>query len=317
MKRFLFIMPLALLVLSAACSSYYSGEQSIFNTSDSAAADTDAGYSGMDAERERAAALSAVDESRKIIWNASLDIRAKDANELHWTLAARAAELGGYELTNSIEHQEWGSTVSATYKIPPRHIHTFIAFAGEQGRVINSRLGSDDITEKYFDSAQRLQTKRATLEPYYRLLADAKNIDEILKLQRIIDDITEDIEVLEGRLRLWDTQADMATVEVHIRQDNDPVAVRREISWSSMSLDDMGYFIQVGFTTVCRGILTILQWLLVAIIVTSPLWAPVLIIGLAIWKLAKRAAKKKREKPGGPADDGIWDAGRLDTTKEE
>jgi hypothetical protein len=232
-----------------------------------------------------------VTDTRKIIWDASLDIEAKDAVALHWILAARAAELGGHEHTNNIEHRETFSIVRASYKIPPQHIHTFIAYAGEEGRVVNSSLGSEDITESYYDSAQRLQTKRATLEPYYRLLAGAEDIDDVIKIQRIIDGITEEIEALEGRLRLWDNLTAMATVNVHIRQENDPVTHRREISWNAMTAGDMGYLIRIGFTTVTSTALTVLQWIAVALIVTSPLW----ILGMAVWWFFLRKRLKRRK----------------------
>jgi hypothetical protein len=202
-------------------------------------------------------------------------------------------ELGGYEHNNNIRHHEFFSVVEATYKVPPLHIHSFIAYAGEEGRVINSNLSSDDITESYYDSAQRLATKRATLEPYYRLLAEAKNIDEVIRIQRVIDGITEEIEALEGRLRVWDSLTEMAAVSVLIRQENDPVSIRREISWNTMTAGDMGYLIKIGFTSVTGTALTVLQWIAVAVIVTAPLWIP----GLAVWWfiLRKRLKRRSRE----------------------
>jgi hypothetical protein len=244
----------------------------------------DIGSAGMEVSPEAA-------DTRKIIWNASLDIEAEDAAGLHRNLATRASELGGYEYTNSIQHYETYSVVRSTYKVPPRHIHDFIAYAGEGGKVINSSLGSEDITESYFDAAQRLQTKRATLEPYYRLLADAKNLDEVIKIQRIIDGVTEEIESLEGRLRVWDVLTDMATVSIYIRQYNDPVAIPREINWNAMTAGDMGYLIKSGFTAVTGTTLAILQWIAVIVLVTSPLWLP----GLAVWWLLRKKLRKQKK----------------------
>jgi hypothetical protein len=324
MKRSLAIPVLlaALLTLSAACSAPMSenaipadspdrqrtsnlqGNSYIFSNMDSAAGDS---FSPP--------TTTAVENNRKIIWNASLDIEAEDAAALHWLLASRAAALGGYEHTNNIQNYERHSVVIATYKIPPQHIHAFIAYAGEEGKVINSRLGSEDITESYFDSAQRLETKRSTLEPYYRLMAEAKDIDEIVRIQRIIDGITEEIEALEGRLRVWGALTEMATVDVFIRQENDPISIRREISWNTMTTDDMGYLIKIGFTAVTGTALTILQWIAVVLLVTSPLW----VIGLAVWWVWRRFLKKhvRIKRPESPVDNSaVSDEDKTEKTGE-
>jgi hypothetical protein len=227
---------------------------------------------------------------RKIIWDASMDIEAKDAAELHNRLTARAAELGGYEFTHNIQHHERHSVVNATYKIPPQHLQTFMAFAGDEGKVINRRMSSDDVTEGYYDASLRLESTRNSLAQYYRFMDEAENLDEVLRLQRIIDGIIEDIEAFEGRLRMWDILTDMATVSVLIRQENDPVSIRREINWNALTLNDMGYLIRNGFIAVTSTVFTVLQWVLIAVIVTSPLW----ITALAVLWIFLRRRKKRR-----------------------
>jgi hypothetical protein len=242
---------------------------------------------------------------RKIIWNASMDIEAEDAAGLHERLASRAAALGGYEYANEIRHYEGYSVVHATYKVPPESLRAFMEYAGQEGKIVNSILSSDDVTEGYYDAQIRLDTKRKSLERYYELLAEAESVEAILQLQRIIDGITEEIEALEGRLRMWDVLTDMATVRVTIRQQNDPVTLKREIVWSALTIDDMGYLIQSGFVTVTGAAVTVLQWLLIVLLVSSPLWLLVLILLWFFWwrpRRKRRAAAKSAEEPRPPAD---------------
>ena len=230
---------------------------------------------------------------RVIIWNASMDIEAKDASELHGKLAERVAELGGYEFGNDIQHHQMYSVVKATFKVPPSQLQPFLAYAAEEGKVINRSLTSDDVTESYYDAQLRLESTRKTLEQYYKFMETAENLDEVLRLQRRIDEITTEIEAFEGRLRMWDVLSDMATVSVYIRQQNDPVKIEREINWSALSADDMGWLIKRGFVSVTSGIMTALQWIAVVVLVTSPLWIPGLIIFIVIW----RRRKKRKAEP--------------------
>lgn len=198
--------------------------------------------------------------------------------------------MGGYEHTNDIKHYESYSVVYATFKIPPQNLQDFMAYAGEEGKVVNSSLGSDDVTESYYDATIRLDTKRKSLERHYDLLAGAETVDEIVYIQRIIDGITEEIESLEGKLRMWDVLSEMATVRVTLRQQNDPIKLKREINWKTLTMDDMGYLVKSGLVAVCSGALTVLQWLAVALAVTSPLWIAALIV---IWILIRKRRKKR------------------------
>jgi phage FluMu protein gp41 len=235
---------------------------------------------------------------RMIIWNASMDIEAENAVRLHNLLIERAVELGGYQYTNDVRHHERHSAVNATFKIPPQNLRAFMAYAGDEGKVINSRLGSEDVTESYVDAQIRMETRRRSLEQYYRLLNDVTDIDGIVSLRRIIDGITEDIEALEGRLRMWDNLTDMATVHILIRQENDPFGIRRDISWSSLSWSDMGYLISRGFVTVASTFFTIVQWIFIALLVTSPLW----IIALGVLWIIYKLKKRKRISASPPQD---------------
>jgi uncharacterized lipoprotein YehR (DUF1307 family) len=229
---------------------------------------------------------------RKVIKNANLEIKTKDAAALYKNISVYAAGIGGYEHNYSISNYESYSVISAVFKIPPDKLDIFVNYIGENGEIINSSMNSDDVTESYYDAKTRLETKRRSLERYYDLLKDARGVEEIVYIQRTIDGITEDIESLEGRLKVWDSQVDMSTVSVFIRQDNDPIQIRKEISWNTLSGDDMGYLIKSSLLTIFNTVVSLIQWLAVILVGYSPVWltlAAAIFIGV---KLNKRRKKK-------------------------
>ena len=303
MKRIaLILLVLVTAVSFAACNAEDSGSFGVtgrspgsFSDSEELRANSYGGEGYVSNKAAPAAPMSNADpeaseDLRKIIRNASLDMEAKDASELFAKLTAYCSEQGGYEFSSDVKHYETYTVISATLKLPPRALESFIAYAGEHGTVINSKTDSQDVTEEFYDIQTRLETKRRSLEQYYALLGNADTIDDILKLQRIIDDLTEDIEASEGRLRLLDGLSDMATVRILIRQENDPITIRREIDWSALSLGDMGYLIQYGFVSLMGVVVTALQWLVIVLAVTSPLW---LTAGIIVCVVIRRGKKKK------------------------
>ena len=281
-----------LLLLLSACASNGSSdmaEPEVKQDNSSGLARTeDSG--GADREYDESAEPDdSVEANRKIIHNASMDIEAENATALHSRLSARAIALGGYEHTNDITHHEDYSVVNATYKIPAQNLQAFLTYAGEEGKIINRSLSSEDITESYYDTSLRLESARKSLEQYYRFMDNAQTLEEVLKLQGVIDSIIVNIESFEGKLRMWDSLTDMSTVTVFIRQENDPVKIEREINWSALSFDDMGDLISQGFVIVSSAVVGVLQWLAIILVAASPIWLLLLIV---LWIVLKRRKKR-------------------------
>ncbi|MCL2633483.1 MAG: DUF4349 domain-containing protein [Oscillospiraceae bacterium] len=233
--------------------------------------------------------LSAQEPSRKVIRTASLDMEAQDALVLYDSLVEYCNSRGGYEFSSDTTHYEHWSVIRATLKIPPEHLDTFMKYAGDNGKVINSQINSEDVTDEFYDLSIRLETKRRSLESYYKLLENAATAEEIIHIQRTIDQITEEIEAVEGRLRVLSNLIDMSTVTLYIRQTNDPEKIRKDIDWSALTFEDMGYLIRNGFVGVINVIVTFVQWVLIIIAVSSPIWVPITVL---IIVLVKKAQKK-------------------------
>ena len=271
---------------------YYDYEDSTGWSLDS---NTASGGAGRD---EVAGATVNVTE-RKVIRNAYLTVEAQhDVNlsRLYKELASFCNYLGGYEFSSEVNNSELHSRVEAVLKVPPQKLDEFIAFVGKNATIIHLQTDSDDVTSEYYDLATRIETKRRSLESYYKLLENAESLNDILSLQRTIDTLTEEIEAVEGRLRVLSELVGMATVRVSIYQSEDPALFEEEpyvVDWSALSIKDMGHLIGNGFKTVVNVIVTIVQWVIIFVVVTSPLWFPVLIIGFIIIKRQKKQKAKR------------------------
>jgi len=111
---------------------------------------------------------------------------------------------------------------------------------------------------------------------------------------------------MKGMLRLWDSMLAESTVDLEIRQVDDPVQIKKEITWSALSWSDMAYLMRSGLTRISNGFVTVLQWLLIALVAASPLLVVVLIVFL-IWRRRrnrKGQAPKSRQGSGPDAPSG-------------
>lgn len=290
MKRLLFIilsltLLLALLAGCAATSATRSNNTTQAATNATTAADQWGGEKTPDTNPSEAF-------TRKQIRNATLDLEVKDVAAAYNLLLSYASQYGGYEVARMQSKSNGYITIDAQIKIEPGQLDAFLVYAATLGDVINTQTTSSDITDDYYDAQTRLKTLEMTLEKYYGFLEKATSIDESLKVQNQIDSLTLQIESFKGQLKLWDSLLAESVITLRLRQSEDPVVLKKEINWSTLSFNDMLYLMKSGVTRVANFLVSALQWLAIALVVTSPLW----IIGLVVLFVVRRRNKRQRQK---------------------
>ena len=238
------------------------------------------------------------DFAKKLVKNAGVVIEAKEVIEVYQSILNFAKENGGYEFSQMTNVRENSTVIEAVIKIAPENLDKLIGFAGTMGELISSNVNSEDITDSYYDSKIRLESLRGQLEKYNEFLADAKSIDDVIRVQSQIDRLISEIEILEGRLSKWDKLVAESTVNFTITQKVDPSLKRRDINWNALSFGDMGYLIKSGVVSVLNGLVSVLQWLVIVLLITSPLWIIALVVLRIVFrkKLALRKQRKKASK---------------------
>ncbi|MCL2672515.1 MAG: DUF4349 domain-containing protein [Clostridiales bacterium] len=239
---------------------------------------------------------TSVAAGKKIIRDADCALTVVSATEAWAQIVAKVTEAGGYvSASNQWQVNEIYTSITATIRIPAGKLDSALDFLGSVGEVTNLSISSNDVTDAYTDTQLRLDVKRASLEQYYKYLEDAKNVQEMLNIQREINKLIEEIESAEGRIRMWDNLVSESTLKIRIYEEKDPTAERREVEWNAMTADDVGYHISNGFIGVVKFLWAVVQWIVIILAVTSPLWiiALAIIIPLVI-RRKRRKAKKAR-----------------------
>lgn len=281
---------MTLIIFLLAVSAFYGCASGAMDNR-APAATTTAGYNpggGMEKDTDP---VGDPQIDRKIIRNASLDIEATDVVTAYDNLLAWAAQYGGYETRRNQQRVNDIISIDAQIKIKPEHLDAFLDYAKTVGDVINTQISTEDITDSYYDIQTRLKSMELSLESYYGYLAKAKTIDESLSVQSQINQLTVEIESLKGRLKLWDNLLAESVVTIRLRQTNDPVKIKKDIDWSTLSFADMGYLMKSGLASVANILVNILQWLAIVLVASSPLW----IIAIIIVVVVRRRNKKRRQ----------------------
>jgi hypothetical protein len=178
---------------------------------------------------------------------------------------------------------------------PATYQATLDRLRGLAERVVDEQAQAQDVTEEYVDLDARLRTLRASEESLLALLGKATRVEDILQIQRELTNVRSQIEQIQGRKQALERRADMATINVTIRE----VGAFSRPGWSPG-----GTFEEAvrALGAALRGLAVFAIWLLVF----SPIWGGFLLLGWGlVWlfvRFVRRMSRGSRSgRPGAPA----------------
>jgi len=90
------------------------------------------------------------------------------------------------------------------------------------GKVTSKNVSSNDITDSYRDSEIRLENALKSRNRYLELLAKAENVEATLKVERELERLNTEIDILKGRLKNYDNQITYSQIDVYLFQKVKP-----------------------------------------------------------------------------------------------
>ena len=101
------------------------------------------------------------------------------------------------------------SARNMAWRIPVDQFHAFVSAVGRLGEVRQNHIGSQDVTEEYFDLEARIRNKREEEKRLIKHLADSTGkLDDILAVEKELSRVRGEVEQMEGRLRFLANRTD-------------------------------------------------------------------------------------------------------------
>ena len=211
-------------------------------------------------------------------------MQTRTFDTLKQQLEESIASCGGY-IENSSYDAPGGQNCRYYYlcvRIPSKELDAFVNKAGELGTITNKSENVRDVTLDYVDKTAYKESLQTEYERVMELLAQAKNLDQILALESKLSELRYEINSYESQLRTYDNQIDYSTVNINISE----VEYEKEMS------DTVGSRISSGF----RGSLFAVRNFFVNTFVFLVSNLPVLVLLAAVILLAVFLWKKGRKR---------------------
>jgi len=196
-----------------------------------------------------------------------------------------ARSTGGFVLESSSRDERSGTL---TLRIPAKRFDdAMLALRGLaeelQGEVEFQDITGQDVTAEFIDLGARLEILQDRRELLRDIQADATSSSEILRLAALIDDVTLQIENIQGRLKFLRDQVSEATIRVEVRE--------RDVQPEDPGPDTENPSLADSFELAVQGFLRIVG----AIVIGLGYLIPLAVIALLVWGVLTLVRRRDRE----------------------
>jgi hypothetical protein len=224
---------------------------------------------------------------RMIIKTVTMTLAVGNVQDAFHQVETVVSEQHGYLAGSQIRQDGDRMTATMTIRVPAdpaTYQATLERLRGLAERVIDEQAQAQDVTEEYVDVDARLRTLKASEENLLALLAKAQKIEDNLQIQRELTNVRTQIEQIQGRKQSLERRADMATINLTMRE---AVTFVRP-GWSPGTTFEEAVR---ALGSALRGLAVFAIWLAVF----SPIWGGLLLLGwLAIWLFVKLVRRMSR-----------------------
>ena len=152
-------------------------------------------------------------QDRKLIKTGSISLEVEQLAATEEAVLAWCQSFGGY-VASSFNHE---TNAAFTVRIPAVHFDAAMAAAGNLGRVRSRNISTQDVSEQFYDLRTRLDTRKILQDRLQSYLAQAKDMEDLLHIERELNSTLTEIESMEGRMRRLSNQIDYSTITVDLQ----------------------------------------------------------------------------------------------------
>lgn len=221
----------------------------------------------------------AVPMEKKLIKNGEVGFQVNSLAATKQKIVTALKANGGYVAKENSYDYSNNPTEELIVRVPAKDFDKFLTevLTGVD-KVDYKRVDIEDVTEQFVDIEARLKSKRQLENKYAELLTKASNMEDILKINKEMEIIREEIESAEGRLKYLSNQVGYSTLKINYYE--------HKLSSGFNFSGKMGNALKDGST----GFL----WFLIIMVQLWPLWLMAGLIWWFIMWLIRRNKKKKQ-----------------------
>ncbi|HEY3310522.1 MAG TPA: DUF4349 domain-containing protein [Anaerolineales bacterium] len=247
-----------------------------------------------------AESLTGVQTDRMVIKNAEIKLLVEKTDNAIDRSMQVVSDVGGYIISSRVWYQDANGEnykyATISIGVPVSQFETAMRrLRGLAVRVLDENASGQDVTSEYVDLQSQLGNLEATRDRIRTFLADAKTVEESLRINQELTNIEGQIEQVKGRMNFLSNRSAYSTITVNFEPEIPPltpsptptaIPTATPKPWNP---GDSLHQATGAVTNIYQGFVELAIWFFVVII---PLLAPPALIIWGIYKLASRKSRK-------------------------
>lgn len=171
------------------------------------------------AEEPPAPPASLADIPKKIIKEGTIRYSVRDYKRTHKELTAMIARFGGDIISEQESRSETTWEAQLEIRVPSAKFDSCLnTLAGADETLLEKSITSKDVTEDYVDVSARMKARKEVEQRYLDILKQAKNVEDVLKVEAQLKTIREEVEAAQGHLQYIDHNVSMSAIHLSFFQ---------------------------------------------------------------------------------------------------
>lgn len=160
-----------------------------------------------------------LDWDKKIVKTANLRLETGAYKLYNDRMRQLVKQFGGYISSEEQTQTDEQIENDVTIKVPVERFEECMnSLPGNDSKIITRTINSSDVTGEYIDVKSRLASRKQVMNKYLEFLKQAKNMDEMLEVQKEINEMQENIESAAGRANYLSHAAAFSTINLSYYQ---------------------------------------------------------------------------------------------------
>ncbi len=177
-----------------------------------------------------------VPTERKVIRHGNMSIEVDSVEEILARIKTLVSNAGGYISNENVSEDHYArKSGSMACRIPSEELDRIMEQIGGWGKVDNVSVNADDITDQYYDLEIRLENQKTLAKRLVVLLERRTNeLKDLLEIERELARVRTQIDSMEGRKRLWDSQVALLTLVIEVHEPLPKIAGDEGGAWRTL-----------------------------------------------------------------------------------
>jgi len=224
---------------------------------------------------------------RKVIRTANVNLKVKSCDQTQGAVAAMVARFKGIMINSQVNRPaDYAKSGTIVFRVPPADLDAVMVELRKLGEVESENVSGEDVTEQYVDLAARLSNYKVVRDRLLKIMDErAREVKDILEVERELSRVGGEIESLEGRIKYLDRQVDLSTVTVYFHEEQ--VVAARAFHFLDRFKSTIRTTVD-AFVNSFNGVIVVIGFLLPLVI-----WAGIFWGGFSLWRAIFNRKMKK------------------------